>query len=283
IRGDISSQFITALLMLSPAIHCENSSIVEINLTSPLVSYPYIEITIDLLNQFGINVIEKLNEEKMGKYYISFDQKYRPQVFSIPGDFSSSAFLISAATLTEEPSSVTINNLDITNPQGDKKIVELLQEMGAEINIDKENKQITVHGGREEHPLHGINVDCQNIPDLFPILAVCGAVAEGKMVLYNAAHLRLKESDRIAAMARELKKMGVTLQEENDKLTIHHCEQLKSSTINHDNDHRIALACSIAALFADRPSQIDHLEVVNDSYPTFLEHLEELGVKLEVD
>ncbi|MGV9197380.1 MAG: 3-phosphoshikimate 1-carboxyvinyltransferase [Promethearchaeia archaeon] len=283
IRGDISSQFITALLMLSPAIQCENSSFVEINLTSPLVSYPYIEITIDLLNQFGINVIEKLNEEKMGKYYISFDQKYRPQVFSIPGDFSSSAFLISAATLTEEPSSVTINNLDITNPQGDKKIVELLQEMGAEINIDKENKQITVHGGREEHPLHGINVDCQNIPDLFPILAVCGAVAEGKMVLYNAAHLRLKESDRIAAMARELKKMGVTLQEENDKLTIHHCEQLKSSTINHDNDHRIALACSIAALFADRPSQIDHLEVVNDSYPTFLEHLEELGVKLEVD
>ncbi|MFO8018455.1 MAG: 3-phosphoshikimate 1-carboxyvinyltransferase [Promethearchaeia archaeon] len=281
IRGDISSQFVTALLMLSPAIVCKNVTFVEINVTTPLVSYPYIQITTDLLNQFGINVIEKLNEEKTGKYYISFDQKYRPQVFSVPGDFSSSAFLISAATLTEKPSTVTINNLDFNNPQGDKKIITLLREMGADIEINKETDQVIVHGGRKEHPLHGIKVNCQNIPDLFPILAVCGAIAEGKMVLYNAEHLRLKESDRIAVMARELKKMGVKLEEDEDTLTIHHCEQLTGSHINHENDHRIALACSVAALFANEPSKIENIEIVNDSYPSFLEHLEKLGIKTE--
>lgn len=281
IKGDISSQFITALLMLSPAIPCKNTTFVEINITTPLVSYPYIQITADLLNRFGINVIEKLNEEKTGKYYISFDQKYRPQVFSVPGDFSSSAFLISAAALAEESSTVTINNLDFNDPQGDKKIITLLREMGADIEIKEKTSQIIVHGGRKKHPLHGIKVDCHNIPDLFPILSVCGAIAEGKMELYNAAHLRLKESDRISAMARELKKMGVKVEEGEDSLTVHHSEQLRGIHINHRNDHRIALACCIAALFADEPSEIENIEIVKDSYPTFLKHLEELGIKTE--
>lgn len=280
IKGDISSQFITALLMLSPAISCEKETFIEINIQTPLVSYPYIQITNDLLKKFGINVIERLNDKMMGKYYISFDQKYRPQVFTVPGDFSSSAFLISAAALTEDSSTVTINNLDMTNPQGDKKIIEILHKMGANIEIKQEINQIIVHGGQKRFPLQGIKVDCQNIPDLFPILSVCGALAKGKTILYNASHLRLKESDRIAIMARELKKMGVHLQEEEDKLIIHHTEYLKSSQIQHEGDHRIALACSIASFFTEGSSEIKNIEVINDSYPNFLSHCKKLGVEL---
>jgi len=130
--------------------------------------------------------------------------------------------------------------------------------------------------------LKGLEIDCHDIPDLFPILAVVGAFAEGKTVLYNALHLRSKESDRISIMARELEKMGVQVLEENDKLTIHHCSNLKGTIIDHDNDHRIAMACNIAALYADSTSQIKNIDIVNDSYPTFLDDLKKLGAQIEL-
>ena len=280
IQGDLSSQFITALLILSPLLKCKNKDSIEIELTSPLVSIPFVQITLDVLEAFGINV--QANFES-GKFFITTEQTYRSQSYDVPGDFSSMANIIAAIVLSKKPSSVIINNLILENKQGDKKIIEILEKMGANIEINRNNNQIIIRGGSTKNLLKGIEIDCTEIPDLFPILSVIGAFAEGETILYNASNLRLKESDRISNMAIELRKMGVKVTEEGDKLTIFHCDKLNGILINHSNDHRIAMACSIAALYADSSSAMQRSEIVNDSYPTFFKDLKNLGVQIEID
>jgi len=281
VPGDISSQFITALLILATRLTCENKKSIEIEITTPLVSHPYIEITLDILQSFGIKIIETLNEQKAGTYTIPCNQSYRPQVYDIPGDFSSIAFIIAAAVLSKQDSNVIINNLDMECPQGDKQIISILQEMGANIEIIEERNQVIIYGNRIKQVLKSNEIDCNDIPDLFPILSVIGAFTE-KTVLYNAANIRNKESDRVSVMARELKKMGVRVEEEKDKLTIYRCDKLIGTTINHENDHRIAMACSIAAMYADSSSQIKNIEIVKDSYPNFIYDLKNLGANIEI-
>ncbi|GAH84228.1 unnamed protein product, partial [marine sediment metagenome] len=227
------------------------------------VSGPYVRITLDVLSTFGIYIQGDLEK---GKFYVTNEQNYRAQSYEIPGDFSSSAFVIAAAVLSPKPSNVIINNLSMQNYQGDSKIIEILKEMGANIEFNESRKQIVVSGGLTQNPLKGLNIDCKDIPDLFPILSVVGAFAKGETVLYNAGNLRLKESDRISAMARELTKMGVSVKEEEDKLTIYYCEKLQGALIDHANDHRIAMACTIAALYANSNSQIKNIDIVKDSY-----------------
>ncbi len=278
IQGDESSQFITALLILCPQLKCENKDYIEIDLTTPLVSKPFIDITLDVLDAFGI--IVQANFE-IGKFYITNDQTYRSQSYTIPGDFSSAAFIITAAVLSKKPSSIIVNNLSIKNSQGDKKIIDILTKMGANIKIEEEKNRVIINGDFTNLPLKGKEIDCTDIPDLFPVLSVIGAFAEGKTILYNAFHLRLKETDRISIMARELRKMGVKVIEEDDKLTIFHCDKLNGIKIDHNDDHRIAMACSIAALYADSSSHILSSEIVNDSYPSFFEDLKELGAQID--
>ncbi len=279
IPGDISSQFITALLFICPLLTCKDKDYVEIELTTPLVSVPYVKITLDVLNTFGINIQE--NFEK-GKFYITIEQNFRAQSYDIPGDFSSSAFIIAAAVLSNDPTKIVINNLSMNNHQGDKKIVEILKEMGANIEVDETKKQVIIIGDLTSHPLNGLEIDCNDIPDLFPILSVVGAFAKGKTVLYNAKHLRLKESDRISSMARELTKMGINVLEEDDKLTIYNCNKLRGTIIDHENDHRVAMACTIAALYATSNSKIRNIHIVKDSYPSFLEDLAKLGAQIKI-
>ena len=153
--------------------------------------------------------------------------------------------------------------------------------MGANIKIDEDQNQLIINEGLANYRLKGIEIDCTNIPDLFPILSVIGAFAEGKTILYNTLNLRLKETDRISAMARELSKMGVKVIEEDNKFIVFHCDKLTGTTINHNNDHRIAMACTIAALYADSSSFIQNSEIVRDSYPSFFEDLKELGAQIE--
>ena len=167
------------------------------------------------------------------------------------------------------------------NHQGDKKIVEILKEMGANIEFDETKKQVIINGGLSIHPLNGLEIDCSDIPDLFPILSVVGAFAKGKTVLYNARHLRLKESDRISSMTRELTKMGINVLEEDDKLTIFHCDKLKGVVFDHENDHRVAMACTIAALYATSNSKIRNIHIVKDSYPSFLDDLVKIGAQVK--
>lgn len=278
IRGDISSQFITALLILCPLLNCEKGNYIDIELTTPIISYPYVKITLDVLNAFGINIQEDI---KNRKFTVLCGQKYRPQAYEIPGDFSSAAFIMAAAIISHNSSHVIINNLNVHNSQGDKKIIQILKEMGANIEYNEENSQIILNGNLNKYPLKGIEVDCQEIPDLFPVLSVLGAFAKGKTVLYNASNVRLKESNRMSAIARELSKMGVQVAEEEDKLIVHHCDNLKGTLIDHENDHRIAMACVIAALYADSISKAKNIEIVRDSYPHFIDDLKKLGVNFD--
>lgn len=276
IRGDISSQFITALLIVCPLLNCEKGNYIDIELTTPIISYPYVKITLDVLNAFGINIQEDI---KNRKFTVLCRQKYRSQLYEIPGDFSSAAFIMVAAIISRNSSHVIINNLNVHNSQGDKRIIEILNQMGANIEYNEENSQIIINGNLNKYPLKGIEVDCKEIPDLFPVLSVLGAFAKGKTVLYNASNVRLKESNRISIIARELSKMGVKVTEEEDKLIVRHCENLKGSLIDHENDHRIAMACVIAALYTDSISKVKNIEIVRDSYPHFIDDLKKLGVK----
>ena len=279
IPGDITSQFITALLIVCPLLSCKNNDYIEIEVTTPIVSLPYIKITLDVLNSFGINIQEDLVNRK---FYITNEQNYRAQVYNIPGDFSASAFIIAAAVLSKKPSKVIINNLSLENNQGDKIIIEILRNMGAHIEFDESQKQVIVYGDLINNTLQGLEIDCSDSPDLFPILSVIGSFAKGKTVLYNAGRIRLKESDRISTMARELTKMGVKILEEHDRLTIYHCDKLNGVTFDHENDHRVAMACTIAALYASSNSLIKDIDIVKDSYPTFLEDLEKVGVQINL-
>ncbi|MEJ2294072.1 MAG: 3-phosphoshikimate 1-carboxyvinyltransferase [Candidatus Lokiarchaeota archaeon] len=283
IVGNVSSQFISALLMVCPVLDCENDCFIHIKSTTPLVSYPYLEITKNVLDSFEISIQEIMQPDNTIQYTIRCAQNYRPQVYDVPGDFSSAAFIIAAVVLTKKDSKVTIQNLNFRKPQADKKLLEILKTMGAKIDIDKNNNQLTVYGNLLEHPLIGNDIDCQNFPDLFPILSVIGVFAEGKTTLYNASHLRYKESDRIAIISRELQKLGVKVDETTDTLTVYHTKNLRGSNINHENDHRIAMALTILCLFAESSSKMSNIEIINDSYPDFLSHLEQIGANIKIN
>jgi len=267
--------------MMCPLLTCKKVNSITIYITSPITSYPYVKITLEVLKSFGINIQESINEKRIGRYIISCEQNYRAQTYEIPGDFSSASFLIVAAVLTPEDSKIIVNNLDFDKPQGDQKLIEILQQMGAKIEVFKDKNSISVSGNLSKHPLTGIAVDVKETPDLFPVLSVVGAFANGKTELYNALAIRGKESDRLSLVAQGLSKMGVKVKEEEDKLTIYHCENLEGVEIVHECDHRIAMAFTIAALFAKTPSQISNIEVVMDSYPNFIEDIKNLGAKVE--
>ncbi len=282
IPGDISSQFVSALLMMCPLLDCKKRNSMVVNITSPITSYPYVKITLDVLRSYGIKIQENVNDKKVGSYLIACKQNYRAQTYEIPGDFSSISFILAATILTPEESQVVIKNLNFEKPQGDQRIIEILQEMGANIKIMKEDNCLIVNGGINQNPLTGIAIDIKDTPDLFPILSIIGAFAKGKTEIYNALNLRKKESDRISIIAKELKKMGVKVIEENDKITIYHCKELRGTSFNHANDHRIAMSLTIASLFAQNPSLIENIEIVEDSYPNFVEHIKKLGANVDL-
>ena len=281
IKGDISSQFITALLIICALIKCKDTNIIKLNITTPLVSHPYVKITLNLLKTFGINIIEKRDDKNLFSYIIETGQILRTQIYEIPSDFSSAAFIIAAAVLSPEDSNVILKNLDFQDPQGDKRFITILKDMGAKIDIFKDEKKIIVYGNIKKNPLKGLNIDLNDIPDLFPILSVVGAYAQGKTILSNAHNLRFKECDRISIMARELKKKGVEVIEKDDGMTIHHCNNIVGSEIDHEKDHRIAMANIIASLYANTESVINNIEIIKDSYLNFIDDLKKLGANIQ--
>jgi len=282
IRGDISSQFLTALLFLCPILTCKDKQFILINLKTPIKSYPYIKITLDVLRAFGIQIQEELNRTKMGSFKIPLNQRYRPTSFKIPGDFSSASFIVAAAVLSNQKSKVSIKNLDMRNPQGDKKFINILNEMGAKVKYERDLNKIIIDKNSSQLNLKGLSINCEDIPDLFPILSVIGAFVKDKLDLHNAYHIRMKESDRVSVMKRELSKMGVKIEERKDGMTIFPCKQLEGAVFDHENDHRVAMALTIASLYADSPSVIKNIEIVKDSYPNFLNDLRKLGATIKI-
>ncbi len=280
IPGDISSQFITALLLALPR-HPSKDAEFRLELTSPLVSAPYVDITLEMLKRFEIKVESHLDKDMRGYFRIPTGQQYRPKDYTVPGDFSSIAFPLSAAVLAEGPVDVTIGNLDFDSAQGDKAIIEILQGAGANIQTNHLERKLHVTGGRSTHPLQGSEIDMGNIPDLFPILCVVGSCSAGTTDLINASHVRLKETDRVSVMARELHKMGVEMTEAPTSAKIKGSPKLTGATFKTDLDHRIVMALTVASMVAASPSVVTGAEVVKDSYPDFFPDMESIGLKIK--
>ncbi|ELZ23931.1 3-phosphoshikimate 1-carboxyvinyltransferase [Natrinema limicola] len=271
IPGDVSSQYITALLMAG-AVTDEG---IELDLETELKSAPYVDITLEVLADFGVDA----HTTETG-FAVDGGQSYAPAggEYAVPGDFSSISYPLAAGAIAAaEDETVRIEGAQ-PSAQGDSAIVEIVERMGADVDWDREAGTIDVSGA----PLSGVEVDVEDTPDLLPTIATLGAVADGDTRITNAEHVRYKETDRVSAMAEELGKMGVETTEEQDSLTIHGgASTLEGATVSGRDDHRIIMALALAGLVADGETTIEGADHVDVSFPGFFGMLEELGVALE--
>lgn len=267
IPGDVSSQYITALLMAGAV----TEDGLEIELQTALKSAPYVDITIEVLEAFGVGA-----EQTDRGFRVPGDQQYSPagDRYAVPGDFSSISYLAAAgAVAADEAGEVTVEGAQ-QSAQGDTAIVDILDRMGADIDWDRDAGEIRVAGGS----LSGIEVDVGDTPDLLPTIAVVGAAAEGDTRIVNCEHVRFKETDRVSAMAEELGKVGVETTEQQDTLTVHGSDSdLVGGEVDGRGDHRIAMALAVAGLVAEGTTTIDGAQHVDVSFPNFWTVLEELG------
>ena len=195
--------------------------------------------------------------------------------YTVPGDFSSLTFPLIAALVSD--STLTLGNVDMVDVQGDKKIIQILREMGAKITVDDKKKELYVERGGQ---LKGIQIDINDCIDAVTPLAVLGCYAEGKTEIRNGAIARKKECDRISAIATELKKMGAYIQEKGDGLTIH-SSPLKGAVVNTYHDHRMVMSLTVAALGAQGETIVQGVSSISKTYRNFANHLQQLGADLE--
>lgn len=281
IPGDVSSQYISALLMAG-AVMEEG---IEIDLESELKSAPYVDITLELLEDFSVET-ELIGASGEGVvrsagasgFRVPGGQSYEPAdgEYHVPGDFSSISYLLAAGVLAAEEG-LTIRGAQ-PSAQGDTAIVEITERMGGEVEWDREKGRIEV----SKSELSGTTADVGNTPDLLPTIAVLGAAAEGETRITNAEHVRYKETDRVSAMAEELKKLGASVTEREDELVIHGDESTLSGTVVEGyDDHRVIMSLAVAGLVAEGETTIRGAEHVDVSFPDFFEVLYDLGATIE--
>ncbi len=265
IQGDVSSQFISGLMFAGPLM--ENGLRLEI--TSRLESRNYVLMTVETMRKHGMTV--KTNRE-MAFFEIAPTQKYFPSEHEISGDFSSAAYPLSAAAITN--SRLLVRGLSPTIHEPDTVLLDVLTRMGAKANYTEEG--VLIEGAK----LSSTDVDLRNSPDLGPIIAVLGSYAEGKTKISGARRLRFKESDRLAAIRTELNSLGAHIDETGEGLLVHGPCRLEGGRVWSHRDHRIAMALSAAALNAEGNVTVEEAECVSKSYPNFFEDLRSLGVEV---
>lgn len=262
LSGSVSSQFVTGLLLALPLVG-ESSTV---TLTGRVESRPYIDITLRVLRDFGIKVAERDNTFTVcGRPYVS------PGRLAVEGDWSNAAFFLVAGAFSRD--GVTVRGLDMTSPQGDRAIVSLLREFGADVTIYGDCVAVR----RAENVAPTAPIDAADIPDLIPILSVLAATAKGTTVIKNCTRLRLKESDRLMTICDTLTSLGANVRIEDDSLVIDGTEQLRGGTVSSCNDHRIAMAAAVASIVADGDVTILGAEAVEKSYPTFFEEFRSIA------
>lgn len=263
IPGDISSQFITGLLLALPLLKGDS----QITLTSPPQSIGYINMTIDVMSKFGVAVINTPNG-----YIIPGGQQYTPTNYTCEGDWSQAAFFLSGGALG---GTVTVNGVGKNSLQGDKKCVEILKAFGA--NVIENDSSVTVSSDK----LIATDIDATQIPDLVPILAVTAAFAQGTTHITGAERLRIKESDRLQAISSALNTVGAKVIEEPDGLTITGVDKITGGTVDGCNDHRIVMSMAISAVRTAKGIIISDKDSINKSYPAFFTDYNQLGGKSE--
>ncbi len=265
-RGDISSQFITGLLHALPLL--DGDSVIE--LTTTLESQGYIDLTLQILELFGIEIKLEMDETSGGyqRFYIKGNQAYQPQNYTNEADYSQAAFYLVANVLGND---VTLTNLNLHSKQGDKVALEILESMGAKVIMTSEGIKL------ECESLQGMIIDASQCPDVIPVLSLACAYAKGKSQITNGKRLRIKECDRIEATSSQLRQLGVDIIELEDGMMIEGDAQLNGGTVRSYDDHRIAMMLAIASTVAGEPIFIDNKKCVEKSYPNFWEDFESLG------
>ncbi len=255
IPGGQSSQFVSSLLLSGPYAESD----IEIEVTGNLVSRPYVDVTLDVMQSFGISV----SRDGYRYFRVTAGQRYCPCQFKIDGDVSSASYFWGAAAVTGG-TVVTENIHPHTTRQGDIALLDIMEEMGC--RIERETDRVVVHGGL----LSGIEVDMGAIPDMVPTLAAIALFAEGKTTIRNVPHLRHKESDRIGDTALELRRLGSRVEERDDGLVIHGGESLSGATTDPHNDHRLAMSLAVVGLRVPG-IRIKNENCVEKSFPGFWE------------
>jgi 3-phosphoshikimate 1-carboxyvinyltransferase len=260
----ISSQFLTALLLACPL--AINNTEIHVN---NLHEKPYVELTLGWLRKQSIHFENK----GLNWFKITGGQRYKPFKQDIPADFSSATFPLCAAAITG--SEIAIRGLDFSDHQGDKEVFSILDKMGVEIT--RTDQGVFVKGGE----LHGTEIDMNSTPDALPALAVVGCFARGKTSLVNVAQARLKECDRISALATELRKMNANVEELKDGLVIHESKLLGTRVHGYD-DHRMVMALAVAGLASEGETIVDTAESINITYPSFIDDMKNIGANIEL-
>lgn len=260
IRGDISSQFITGLMYTLPLLAGDSI----INITTNLESKGYLDLTMDVLDQFGVDI--QNNDYK--QFIIKGNQKYKNQDYRVEGDYSQVAFWIVAGLIG---GSITCEDMRFDSKQGDREVLDIVKRMGAAltfsedaINVEKSETVATV-------------IDGSQCPDIIPVLTVLAAVSKGETKIINASRLRIKECDRLKAISEELNALGADITELEDGLIIRGKEKLKGGYVKGWNDHRIVMSLAVASLVCEEPVFIQGSDAITKSYPHFFEQFRELG------
>ena len=262
--GNISSQFVSALLQVAP--FAENGMVIK--LTSPLESRPYVIMTLDTMQWFGITVAFNDNLDE----FEILPQRYKPTKFRVEGDWSSASYLLALGALSGE---VEVNNLDTESLQGDRMIIRFLQEMGAAVTVGRNSIIV------RQSKLKAIKADLNDCIDLLPTVAVLAAVAEGTSEFTGIERARIKESDRVTSLRAGLEKMGIPVTEESNLLAITG-KKPKGTQITSHNDHRIAMAFSLLGSVAGE-TVIEQAECVTKTYPEFWEVFKKLGGRVKLN
>jgi 3-phosphoshikimate 1-carboxyvinyltransferase len=262
--GDISSQFVTGLLFALPLLRGDS----EIHLTSPLESAAYVDLTVEELEKSGIEITRDGAD-----FAVRGNQEFAAREVAAEGDYSQAAFFLAAAALGRD---VRCEGLNPDSTQGDAAILQILQDAGFEIELAS-TVRVLPRGGqisRRNRTVLPVEIDVSGIPDLVPPVAALLSVADGTSRLYNAGRLRLKESDRLEAVAAELNAIGADIEIDDDALIIYGRKSLDGGTVNARGDHRIAMMAAVAAIRSDAPVTVIGAECVSKSYPNFWKDFE---------
>ena len=265
VEGGVSSQFISGLLLALPLL--DGDSVLQV--TPPFESQSYVALTLRAMADFGVLVRREGNI-----FFIPGNQRYRPRDGAVEGDASQAAF---PAVLGAVKGGITVTGLREDSCQGDRVIFDILRRCGAGMTA--------VPGGWrfEKQPLRAVDIDLADCPDLGPILMVLGLFCEGETVIRNAGRLRVKESDRIAAMQQEVEKLGGRIEAEGGTVRVRGASLHGAPDLAGHNDHRVVMALTVAALAADVPVCIQEAEAVRKSWPDFFARMQQLGAEVKTD
>ena len=268
IPGNISSQFITGLLLALPLL--ENDS--EIALTTPCESAGYIDMTVSTMKKFGVEIMQTDSGWK-----IPGGQSYKPHDYTTEGDWSQAAFFLCAGAIGGD---VTVKGARADSTQGDKAVAQILSDFGAKLSRQQDCTRA------EKDILTAREIDASQIPDLVPVLAVTAALCKGQTVIKNAGRLRIKESDRLSSTANAINKIGGRVTETADGLIIEGVERFygcrDGEYVDGCNDHRIVMAMATAAVCAENPITVSDAMSINKSYPEFFNDYNRIGGKANV-